>query len=220
MGFGGHRPSCSLPLTLPFSLTCIFRSFLFPSPTSFIFFLPSFPVFPPSLPTLPCQFNLPLLCLAFPGSRCQASNFTDFTPEQLVRSNGCSKDTGSQQGGSRLGRKDGDGAAGSPCQSTPPALTVQAQSNSALAWRRAPRARPDLNVLFVRLALGRSSPSASVWPARAGATPPAAARPACHDLQPARGAHARSPPMQGTQTGACKHACQDEHTARVCRAHE
>ena len=61
-----------------------------PSFTYFLtFFLPSL-VFPPSLLSLPCQFNLPVLCLAFPGSRCQASNLPDFTPgeagsEQLVQ---------------------------------------------------------------------------------------------------------------------------------------
>lgn len=57
-----------------------------PSPPSFTFFLPSSPVFPPCLPTLPCQFNPPLLCLAFPGSRCQASTFRTLPPEELIRS--------------------------------------------------------------------------------------------------------------------------------------
>lgn len=83
-GLGGHRPGCPLPLTFLSSLTCIFRSFLFPSPPPFTFFLPSFPVFPPFLPTLLCQFNLPLVCLAFPGSRCQASTFRTLPPEELV----------------------------------------------------------------------------------------------------------------------------------------
>lgn len=55
-----------------------------PSPPSFTFFLPSYPVFPPCLPTLPCQFNPPLLCLAFPGSRCQAFTFRTLPSEELI----------------------------------------------------------------------------------------------------------------------------------------
>lgn len=99
--------------------------------------------------------NLSLLCLAFPGSRCQASTFQTLPSEEPVWSSMCSKGHPAWKDPARE-----EGAAGSPGQSIPPAHTVPSQSISALAWRRAPRAIPDLNVLFVRLALGRSSPSA------------------------------------------------------------
>lgn len=54
-----HCPGC--PLTHLFSPTCVFRSFLTPSPPPFTFFLSFFFLsgFPPSLPTLRCQLNPP-----------------------------------------------------------------------------------------------------------------------------------------------------------------
>lgn len=100
VGLRGHCPGCPLPLTLPFSLTFLshfYDPFCSPPLLHLLSsFLPLsyFPIFSPSLPTQLCQFNPPLLCLAFPGSRCQASNLPDFTPEELVWSSRCRKDIG------------------------------------------------------------------------------------------------------------------------------
>ena len=123
--------------------------------------------------------------------------------------------------GTRLGRKDGEGAAGSPWQSTRPAHAVRARSNSALAWRRAPRARPDLNVLFVRLALGRSSPSASVWLACTRAIPPA------HCCSVSRAPMTCSPHRERmfacNSRRTCKLVCSTRarmNIQPVCRAHK
>jgi len=208
--WGGRHPSCPLPLALPFSLTCIFRSFLLPSPPSLTFLLFSFlPLFshPPSSA---CRASLtrPYSVWLSQAAGVKHPTFRTLPPEKLVRSSWCSEDSGSQPGGTRLG-SPGEGAAGSPRQSTPPAHWT---CNSALAWRRAPRARPDLNVLFVRLALGRSSPSASVRLACTGATSPAPRAPATRSPR-----RERALPCSSRRTRK-QHVCRDEHTARVRRA--
>lgn len=99
-------------------------------------------------------------------------------------------------------------------QSTPPAHTIQSRSISALAWRRAPRAIPDLNVLFVRLALGRSSPSASAWRALTPGT--AAARGGSTRLLAAPACQGEHPVCVRSKArrGHAQHAIPPKHTQR------
>lgn len=141
-----------------------------------------------------------------------STHLPDFAPRGTGSCGRRSKDTSSQPGGTRLRKKDGEGAASSSWQSTPPAHAIQARSNSALAWRRAPRARPDLNVLFVRLALGRSSPSASVRPAHACA---AHHRGVSRGLQPTQGARMLACNSCRTCELVCSALCWEQRAACV-----
>lgn len=150
----------AVPFPYLFSLTCIFQSFLFPSAPPFTFFLSS------SLPcsTL-CHASLTRPCSVWLSQAAGVKRpLSGLYPRSWFGATRAARTSSiSQPGRTQLGRKGAERAADSLRQSTPPAHTIQSRSISALAWRRAPRAIPDLNVLFVRLALGRSSPSASAW---------------------------------------------------------
>lgn len=193
-GLRGHCPPCPLSLTLLCNVYFPILSVPLSSSIYFLsFFLPFFPVLPP------CHASLTRPCSVWLSQAAGVKHpLSGLYPRRSWFGAACAARTSSvsQPGRTQLGRKGAERAADSLRQSTPPAHTIQSRSISALAWRRAPRAIPDLNVLFVRLALGRSSPSARAWLALTPGTsslcsaqlcpcsPPREHTPACNSCGP------------------------------------
>lgn len=150
-GLSGHRPAYPLSLTLLSRLN--FPVLSVPLSSS-IYFLPFF--LSSLFCTLPRQFNPPCSVWLSQAAGVKPP-LSGLSPRRSRLGAACAARTASRTWKDPARE---EGAADSPRQSTPPSHPTQSRSISALAWRRAPRAIPDLNVLFVRLALGRSSPSA------------------------------------------------------------